>query len=146
MNPVHFSTASAEWPTPAGYFRRLARLFNFRLDPCCTPHTAKCQSYFTAEEDGLSKDWALADGAVFVNPPYGRGIGAWVKKGYETAQRGTPVVMLLPARTDTAWWHEYVTQGLVKFLRGRLKFGTAANSAPFPSALVIFAPLDAAED
>jgi len=77
-----------------------------------------------------------------MNPPYGRGIGAWVKKAYETAQEGTPVVCLLPARTDTRWWHDYCTKGLIHFVRGRLKFGGHQNSAPFPSAVVIFANLD----
>ena len=78
-----------------------------------------------------------------MNPPYGRGIGAWVKKAYETAQAGTPVVCLLPARTDTKWWHDYCAHGLVHFVRGRLKFGNGKNSAPFPSAIVIFANLNA---
>lgn len=80
-----------------------------------------------------------------MNPPYGRGIGAWVKKAYETAQEGTPVVCLLPARTDTQWWQDYCTRGLVHFVRGRLKFGGHQNSAPFPSAIVIFANLDSKE-
>lgn len=80
-----------------------------------------------------------------MNPPYGRGIGAWVKKAYETAQKGTPVVCLLPARTDTQWWQDYCQRGLVHFVRGRLKFGGHQNSAPFPSAIVIFANLDSKE-
>ena len=77
-----------------------------------------------------------------MNPPYGREIGKWVKKAYEESRKGTPVVCLLPARTDTAWWNDYCAKGLIKFVRGRLKFGNAETGAPFPSAIVIFANLD----
>jgi hypothetical protein len=77
-----------------------------------------------------------------MNPPYGRSIGKWVTKAYEESLKGTPVVCLLPARTDTSWWQDYCVKGLVKFVRGRLKFGDGRNSAPFPSAIVIFADLD----
>lgn len=143
MDKVHFSSATDEWPTPDDYFRRLASLFNFVLDPCATPGNAKAPLYYTREDDGLVQSWHKG-GAVFMNPPYGRGIGAWVKKAYETAQEGTPVVCLLPARTDTRWWHDYCSKGIVYFVRGRLKFGGHQNSAPFPSAIVIFANLDSA--
>jgi hypothetical protein len=77
-----------------------------------------------------------------MNPPYGREIGKWVKKAYEESRKGTPVVCLLPARTDRAWWNDYCTKGLIKFVRGRLKFGNADAGGPFPSAIVIFANLD----
>lgn len=138
---VHFSSATDDWPTPDEYFERLSRLFNFTLDPCATAGNAKCRTFFDAADDGLTKSWAT-EGAVFMNPPYGREIGKWVKKAYEESLKGTPVVCLLPARTDTAWWNDYCVKGLIKFVRGRLKFGHARNSAPFPSAIVIFANLD----
>jgi site-specific DNA-methyltransferase (adenine-specific) len=138
---VHFSSATDNWPTPADYFARLSKLFNFALDPCSSKENAKCRRHFTTEDNGLAQSWQT-DGAVFMNPPYGREIGKWVKKAYEESRKGTPVVCLLPARTDTAWWNDYCTKGLIKFVRGRLKFGNADAGAPFPSAIVIFANLD----
>ena len=138
---VHFSSATDDWPTPEEYFRRLSKLFNFTLDPCASKENAKCATFFDAAADGLSRSWKTS-GAVWLNPPYGRVIGQWVKKAYEESLKGTPVVCLLPARTDTRWFQEYCTKGLIKFVRGRLKFGRANNSAPFPSAIVIFANLD----
>src|SRR5262249_4101706 len=88
--------------------------------------------------DGLAQDWAGE--TVFMNPPYGRQISRWVRKAHDSAARGATVVCLVPARTDTHWWHNYVIDGEVRFLKGRLKFGDSKNSAPFPSALVIFRP------
>lgn len=140
---VHYSSASIDWPTAPEYFARLRRLFNFTLDPCASAENAKCPVFFDIRQDGLSQPWRTG-GAVFMNPPYGRDIGKWVKKAYEESLKGTPVVCLLPARTDTAWWQDYCTKGLVRFVRGRLRFGGASNSAPFPSAIVIFVCLDSA--
>lgn len=136
---VHFSSASDDWPTPEDFFRACDREFGpLRLDVCASAENAKCPRYFTREDDGLSKPW---NGRVWMNPPYGREIGKWVKKAFESAKSGAKVVVcLLPARTDTAWWHDYVSQGSVRFIRGRLKFGGHKNSAPFPSALVVFTP------
>lgn len=135
---VHFSTKTQEWATPQDLFDRLNSEFKFTLDPCCTDENAKCVRHYTELDDGLSKDWAGE--VVFMNPPYGRTIGKWVKKARnESAKfRGATVVALLPARTDTAWWHDYVINYEVRFIRGRLKFGGHKNSAPFPSAIVIF--------
>lgn len=133
---VHFSSASDCWATPQDFFDRWNAMYNFDLDVCATPKNAKCRRYFTPTDDGLSQEW---EGTCWMNPPYGRAIGAWVKKAYETSKRGHTVVCLLPARTDTAWWHDYAIKGVVTFLRGRLKFGGAKNSAPFPSAVVVFA-------
>lgn len=138
---VHFSSATDDWPTSEEYFARLSKLFNFTLDPCASADNAKCEVFFDIAKDGLSQSWQT-DGAVFMNPPYGRNIARWVKKAYEESLKGTPVVCLLPARTDTAWWQDYCTKGIVRFVRGRLRFGEAKNSAPFPSAIVIFASLD----
>lgn len=141
---VHFSSATDDWPTPTDYFVRLSKLFNFTLDPCASAANCKCANFFDIATDGLSRSWTTG-GAVFMNPPYGRNIGKWVRKAYEESLKGTPVVCLLPARTDTAWWQDYCSKGLVKLVRGRLKFGNATNSAPFPSAIVIFANLDSSE-
>jgi phage N-6-adenine-methyltransferase len=134
-NLLHFSSQTDEWATPQDFFDRLDAIFDFTLDPCATAKNAKCPRYFTREQDGLAQSW---DGErVFVNPPYGRSIGAWVKKASEARAL---VVCLLPARTDTRWWHDYVVGGggHVTYLKGRLSFGNGQASAPFPSAVVIF--------
>jgi site-specific DNA-methyltransferase (adenine-specific) len=133
---VHFSSATDEWETPQALFNELAWLFGgFTLDPCATRENAKCPRFFTKAQDGLRERW---EGKVFMNPPYGRDIGRWVRKAYESSQEGALVVCLLPARTDTRWWQDYARRGHVVFLRGRLKFGKARNAAPFPSAIVTF--------
>lgn len=131
-----FSSATDEWETPQAFFDQLHAEFSFTLDACATPDNAKCGRFFTREQDALAQEWA---GTVWMNPPYGRGIGQWVRKAYEAAQGGATVVCLLPARTDTRWWHDYCTKGEARFVRGRLKFG-GKSSAPFPSVVVIFRP------
>lgn len=122
-----FSSASSHWTTPETTYAGLDAEFHFTMDPCP----------LYSEVDGLAIPWV---GSVFVNPPYGRGnvIVPWVKKGWESAQAGATVVMLLPSRTDTRWWHEYVMRGEIRFIRGRLHFSGAEHNAPFPSAVVIF--------
>jgi phage N-6-adenine-methyltransferase len=134
---VHFSSATDMWATPQEFFDGLRQEFVFRLDVCATGENAKCLRYFTEAQDGLSQPWR---GVCWMNPPYGRTIGLWMRKAHESALQGATVVCLVPARTDTAWWHDYAIKGEVRFLRGRLKFGGHKNSAPFPSALVIFRP------
>lgn len=136
---VHFSSASVEWATPQDTFDELNRKWGpFELDVCATPENAKCPRFYTKEQDGLLLPWV---GKVWMNPPYGRGIGLWVRRAYEASMQGSAqVVCLLPARTDTNWWHDYCTKGLVTFIRGRLKFGGHKNPAPFPSAVVVFLP------
>lgn len=133
-----FSSASCEWETPKEFFDRQDAVYHFDLDVCATPGNAKCARYYTEEQDGLVQPWT---GRCWMNPPYGRTIGKWVQKAYESVREGGDadlVVCLLLARTDTAWWHDYCMKGEVQFIRGRLKFGNARNAAPFPSALVIF--------
>jgi phage N-6-adenine-methyltransferase len=140
---VHFSSASDDWPTPQDFFDKCNAEFGpFDLDVAAAPDNAKCPRYFTAWDDGLSREWT---GKVWMNPPYGRTIGDWMRKAYESAQAGALVVCLVPARTDTAWWHDYAIKGQIRFIRGRLKFGGHENSAPFPSALVVFSPLNSAD-
>lgn len=132
---VHFSSATDQWATPQAFFDKVNAKFGFTLDVCASPENAKCGAFFTKEDDGLTKSW---QGVVWMNPPYGREIGHWMRKAYESAKDGAVVVCLVPARTDTAWWHDYAAMGCVEFIRGRLKFGNAKTGAPFPSALVVF--------
>lgn len=135
---VHFSSLTNEWSTPQNFFDAQNAIHKFTLDPCSTHENAKCSKHYTQHDDGLKKDWSKD--RVWMNPPYGREIGVWMKKAFEESQRGALVVCLVPARTDTAWWHNYAAKGQVSFIRGRLKFGGGKNSAPFPSCLVIFKP------
>lgn len=139
---VHFSSKTDLWATPADFFNRYDAVYGFDLDVCATPENAKCVDYFTKEQDGLKQDWS---GTCWMNPPYGREIKQWMKKAYESSLKGATVVCLVPARTDTAWWHDYAMKGSIEFIRGRLKFGNAVNSAPFPSAVVVFKGREAAE-
>lgn len=125
------------WETPQSFFDRLNAEFCFTLDVCATKDNAKCDRFFTKSCDGLFQDWT---GRCWMNPPYGREIGKWMKKAYESALNGALVVCLVPARTDTSWWHNYAMRGEIQFIRGRLKFGGSKNSAPFPSAVVVFRP------
>lgn len=132
---VHFSSACDEWSTPDDLFAELGDIFHFDLDACASAHNAKCGRFFSREQDALRQRWA---GTVWMNPPYGRRIGAFMQKAFEESKLGATVVCLVPSRTDTAWWHTYARQGQIIFLRGRLRFGGATSSAPFPSAIVIF--------
>lgn len=123
------------WATPQAFFDKYNAIYQFETDVCAIAENAKCSKYFIPEQNGLSQDWT---GKCWMNPPYGREIKKWVKKAYESSLSGTTVVCLLPARTDTAWWHDYCINGNIEFIRGRLKFGNAKTSAPFPSAVVTF--------
>ena len=138
MNPVLFSSKNEIWETPQAFFSELNAEFGFTLDACALPVNAKCRLFFTPQENGLIKDWS--GHTVFCNPPYGRKIAAWVEKCYlESRKANTKVVMLLPARTDTVYFHTYIyKKAEIRFVKGRLKFGNALNSAPFPSMVVIF--------
>ena len=132
-----FSSNDQTWETPQEFFNKLDKEFNFTLDPCCTEETAKCKKYYTPRENGLIQDWT--NETVFMNPPYGREISDWLKKAYEESLKGTLVVCLIPSRTDTKYWHDYCMKASeIRFIKGRLKFGNSKNSAPFPSAIVVF--------
>jgi len=141
---VMFSSKSNEWGTPINLFNKLNSKFNFTLDPCCTINNKKCEKYFTIETNGLNQSWK--DEIVFCNPPYGRQIGKWVAKAYnECTKFGTTIVMLIPSRTDTKWFHSYIYNKFqIMFIAGRLKFENEDNTnlklmpAPFPSMLVLF--------
>lgn len=127
-----------DWETPLEFFQELNDIYQFTLDPCATKETAKCPKYYTEKDNGLAKDWCGE--RVYCNPPYGKEISQWVKKASEEAAKpNTLVVMLLPSRTDTAWFHDYIyNKATVYFVRGRLKFVGAEHPAPFPSMIVIF--------
>jgi phage N-6-adenine-methyltransferase len=134
---VFFKSERDDWETPQFLFEGLNAEFGFELDVCATEETAKCKRFFTSDDDGLSQTWS---GVCWMNPPYGRQIERWMKKAFESAGEGVLVVCLVPARTDTRWWHKYAMRGEIRFLRGRLKFVGSDNGAPFPSAVVIFRP------
>lgn len=134
---AQFSSKTDEWETPQELFDALDAEHHFGIDVCATSENAKCQNFFSKKQDGLSQNWG-GYGTIWCNPPYGRQIGLWVKKAYEAAKEGETVVMLLPARTDTRWFHDYCVFADVRFIRGRLKFGGSKQSAPFPSMIVIF--------
>ena len=135
---VHYSSKTNEWSTPQDFFNELDKEFNFTLDPCSTRENAKCTKYFTVEDDGLKQDWS--NDVVFMNPPYGREIKYWVQKAYEESLKGATVVCLIPSRTDTKYWHDYIFGKAddIRFIKGRLKFGGSKNPAPFPSAVVVY--------
>ena len=119
-----FSSKTCEWATPQDLFDKLNAEFHFTLDPCADDSNHKCERYFTKEQDGLMQDWSGE--IVFCNPPYGREVSKWVRKCFNEVYAGGCLcaVMLVPARTDTRWFHEYIYHKAdVRFIKGRLKFG-----------------------
>lgn len=143
---VMFSSKTDNWATPPDFFRELDKEFHFDLDPAADDTNLKCDKYFTVAEDGLSQEWGGHN--VFCNPPYGREIGKWVEKAYQTnKESGDLVVMLLPARTDTKWFHDFIyKKAEIRFVKGRLKFGGSKSGAPFPSMVVIYKKKGSASD
>lgn len=138
MTPGLTSTGNIVAETPKYIFDKISSIFNFSLDVCALPENAKCENYYTPKDDGLSKPWR---GGVWCNPPYGREISSWVKKAYEESQKeyNSFVLMLLPARTDTKWWWEWVQgKATLFFIKGRVKFGDHNVGAPFPSVLALY--------
>ncbi len=133
-NDLMFSSKTPEWETPHDLFSELDKKFHFVLDVCANKYNTKCKDYLSIEQNSLDYDWKDWDGWKWMNPPYGREIGKWIRKASEGG-----VVALLPARTDTKWFHDYIYgKTEIKFIKGRLKFGCSKNSAPFPSMIVIF--------
>lgn len=135
MNTVHFMSEKMDWGTPQELFDRLNQKFHFTLDVCALPENAKCKRFYSPKENGLQQKWS---GVCWMNPPYGREIEQWMQKALRESERGATVVCLVPARTDTEWWHKYALHGEIRFIRGRVKFQGADATAPFPSAIVIF--------
>jgi len=138
MNSVLFSSNTDQWATPQDVYDELNKEFDFDLDPCADDQNHKTELYYTKEQDGLKQDWSGR--RFFCNPPYGRDVGRWVEKAFrESAKDGTIVVLLIPARTDTRWFHDYIQhRSEIRFVKGRLKFGGGETPAPFPSMVVIF--------
>ena len=133
--------ATHQWATPQATFDALHEEFSFTLDPCASATNYKCARYFTKSDNGLVQDWGTS--SVFCNPPYGRGIADWMAKADEASRLGATVVMLVPARTDTRWFHKFAITREVRFFQGRLRFGSAKHAAPFGCILVVFRPCDA---
>ena len=137
LNNGLMTSNTPEWETPQLFFDELNKEFNFVLDVCANSKNSKCNVYLGIESDGLSKDWSVWKGYKWMNPPYGREISKWVKKASEERS----VVALLPSRTDTRWFWDYIYKKQnteIRFIKGRLKFGGSKNSAPFPSMIAVF--------
>lgn len=161
VDNVHFLSQSDMWETPQDLFAKLNKIYHFGTDVCASAENTKCENYYDIEQDGLKQKWT---GVCWMNPPYGKpelrcksnckkkkcvkrgyhlhkykpGICDWLEKAYKSSIKGATVVCLVPARTDTAWWHDYVAKGDVELLRGRLTFSNYKSVAPFPSAIVVF--------
>lgn len=144
LNKDLMSSKTDDWATPIEFYKNLDKQFHFDLDPCASDENHKCKKYFTKEDDGLKKSWRYH--RVFMNPPYGREIGKWVAKAYkENLVNNTFIVALLPARTDTKWFHDWIYKKEnteIIFIKGRLKFNDVKQSAPFPSMIVIYGRKD----
>ena len=136
---IHFKSTTNEWETPQDLFNELNKEFRFTFDPCATYKNTKCKKFYTKYENGLNKSWKGE--IVFMNPPYGREIKKWARKAYEERKHAT-IICLVPSRTDTRYWHNYFMKASeIRFIKGRLKFNKSKNSAPFPSAIIIFKTL-----
>jgi len=138
-----YSSNSNEWYTPSYIFDPLDDEFEFELDACATEDSAKCDAYFTKKDNALLKDWSAAANIVWVNPPYGRGIGKWIEKAYKESLKGCTVIVLTYVRSDTKWWHDWalkaseirMIKGRIHFMRGDLK---TTNASPAPSCVLVF--------
>ncbi|WP_434627596.1 DNA N-6-adenine-methyltransferase [Chromobacterium sp. CV08] len=136
---AHFSTGDDEWPTPQLLFDELHAEFTFTVDVCATPGNAKCRRYYTRADNGLAQSWAGE--TVWMNPPFGHGIKFWMEKALKSARAGATVVCLVPARTDTRWWHRYAMWAAeIRCLDKRLQFDGGSAKAPFPAVVVVFRP------
>jgi site-specific DNA-methyltransferase (adenine-specific) len=143
LSPALFTSTKNDWETPKDLFERLNSKYHFAFDLAASSTNHKCDRYFTEHDDALSQDWTAIKGPLFLNPPYGRNLRQWVEKACKTASTtNLTIVLLIPARTDTSYWHDFIFgKAKVEFIRGRLKFevnGIPSNSAPFPSAIVIY--------
>lgn len=134
INQGMFTSDRDDWETPQDLFDRYNDGFHFTLDVCASEENAKCERYFTKEQDALKQDWTGE--RCWCNPPYGRSIAGFVKKASESKAL---TVMLIPARTDTKWFHDYIYNRCpIEFIKGRIRFVGASNTAPFPSMIVVF--------
>ncbi|WP_316042983.1 DNA N-6-adenine-methyltransferase [Lactiplantibacillus plantarum] len=143
INKALFTSNKEDWETPQDFYDRLNAKYHFEWDLAASDDNAKCSCYFTRDDNSLEQDWEGLSGNLFLNPPYGRELKLWVKKAATTGLKDKQnLVMLIPSRTDTSYWHDYIfNHAEIEFLRGRLKFevdGVSGDSAPFPSAVVIY--------
>lgn len=135
---TRFKSNTVEWATPDDVFQPLDNEFGFTLDVASTHENAKCEQHFTQEDDGLSQQW---DGVCWMNPPYGKDVPKWLKKALDESSRGVTTVCLIPARTNTKWFHELcLNKAEVRFVKGRPKFGDSNHGLPLPLAVVIYRP------
>ena len=131
---VHYSSQKMDWETPPAFFAELDAEFGFTLDVCALPHNTKCARFFSPADDGLTQSWG--DEVCWMNPPYGTAIGKWMHRAYTASRDGATVVCLVPARTDTRWWHDFAMRGEIRFIKGRITFVGAKSGAP----VVVFRP------
>ena len=139
INKGMFTSNKDDWETPQDLFEELNSQFNFNLDAAASKKNAKCKRYFTKKDDALKQEWG--NNVIWCNPPYGKQIGKFVEKAYYTWLKfpKSIVVMLLPARTDTKWFHEYIyNKAEIRYIKGRIHFSGSKNGAPFPSMIVIY--------
>lgn len=139
INEGLFTSKTDNWATPQAFFDKLNDKYNFTLDVCADMSNRKCELYYSISDNGLEQDWS--NNVVWCNPPYGKYIKFWIEKAANEAENETKIVMLLPARTDTRYFHDFIynnPRAKIEFIKGRLKFGDSKNSAPFPSMIVIF--------
>lgn len=135
---AQFSTGKIEYETPQPLFDEWDAQFNFTLDVAASSSNAKCSCYYTEEDDAMAQTWT---GRCWMNPPYGYSIHKWVKKAHDSARDNNALVCcLLPARTETRWFHDYCVNGEVTFLKGRVQFSGIGINAPFPNMIVVFYP------
>ncbi len=139
---LRFKSATNEWPTPDTLWKPLDDEFGFTLDVCSTHENAKCSNHFTLAEDGLKQPWS---GVAWMNPPYGAQLARWVKKCHDEAKRGVLVVGLIPVRSNTSYWHDYIMGNEIRFVRGYPKFGNAKQGLKAPLAVVVWRPNDQVE-
>lgn len=137
MRPDLLTCNKTDWETPQWLFDAWNKVYGFQLDACATTKNTKCPQFFSEEDDALTQDWNQY-GRIWMNPPYGREIGLWMKKAYEESQKGCIVVCLVPAKTETRWWHDYARHGIHFWIKGRLQFGGCGVNAPFSSVIVVF--------
>lgn len=141
MNNILFSSEKMDWGTPQDLFNKLNQKYNFTVDVASNDQNYKVKKHYTKKENGLKQNWSGE--RVWCNPPYGREIGKWLEKAYNTK---CLAVFLIPARTDTKWFHDFVYKKpnvTYEFIRGRLKFEGGKTSAPFPSMIVVYNNIDA---
>ena len=135
LNKQRFESATVEWATPDSLWKPLNDEFGFTLDVCANAENSKCARYWTKEQNGLLHPWA---GVCWMNPPYGKELKRWIIKAECEKSKGVTTVALIPARTNTNWWHDIVMKNEVRFIRGRPMFGDSDQGLPWPMAIVVF--------